>query len=323
MWNIALFLTLLVTLCLLPTAYGNEAIGRGYYLNGVDFIAKPLSGSAGKQVFDDVSINCVEEPAKERRTGQTETYYGSNEDFYSNTAFAVGLEEDVNLAYTFESTLQALSHNSAADKLNGYLMDYHSYIKSKQIIPRCLKNFEPTEEFSDDFDALPSKVSNPGSPASWAKYKSFLRKYGSHVVKEVIYGVSLQIYYFADEARKYTSSDYRVYACEKLAAPQSNSADFMNVCFKVTNKEKQEAANFEISEKKVIRGGTESTRSKLLTGVTQSLINTFTEDEADNHATAVQYKFIAIWDLLSLKYLEPEDKTKTVNLKTYYEKYAD
>ncbi|XP_048590281.1 uncharacterized protein LOC116607893 isoform X2 [Nematostella vectensis] len=271
MWNIALFLTLLVTLCLLPTAYGNEAIGRGYYLNGVDFIAKPLSGSAGKQVFDDVSINCVEEPAKERRTGQTETYYGSNEDFYSNTAFAVGLEEDVNLAYTFESTLQALSHNSAADKLNGYLMDYHSYIKSKQIIPRCLKNFEPTEEFSDDFDALPSKV----------------------------------------------------YACEKLAAPQSNSADFMNVCFKVTNKEKQEAANFEISEKKVIRGGTESTRSKLLTGVTQSLINTFTEDEADNHATAVQYKFIAIWDLLSLKYLEPEDKTKTVNLKTYYEKYAD
>ena len=52
----------------------------------------------------------------------------------------------------------------------------------------------------------------------WLPYNSFLRKYGSHLVKEINRGSRIRQWVFAKSSMSYTEYDFNVRACVDLSS---------------------------------------------------------------------------------------------------------
>ena len=78
-----------------------------------------------------------------------------------------------------------------------------------------------------------------------------------------------------------------------------------------------------VSTTLVIRGGHADTRVELYKDRTIDNIAKFIMEESEQTATPVNYKFIPIWDLLKMKYINTEHFPKALNMQQYYLGYLN
>ena len=151
-------------------------------------------------------------------------------------------------------------------------------------------------------EELPLKIENPWLHNSWKAYRTFLDKYGSHVITAVKRGSKFQRMVFAESSESYSERDFQVKACLPAAGPTSVGKLGVDPCVSVTSCELSKASKMSVSETRFVRGGKRETNSELANGETSAELIEKLMNEAEQSPSPVQHTFIAIWSILQSRF---------------------
>ena len=151
---------------------------------------------------------------------------------------------------------------------------------------------------------------------------TFLETYGSHIVREVVYGSSIYQHCFAESSRSYTKREFGVKSCVEFAGPTQVGKLGVKVCGNISQEEINSVQNMETSSLLVLRGGTPETRAQLYKTRTKDIIAKFLLEANKTHQP-IRYKYIAVWTLLQSKYIGTEHFNKAINLEYFYKGFLN
>lgn len=303
------FILLLLTLAGITTlSYGTSsstqygAIGQGFFVPKLNLLTDELHAS-GAPIFAALPNECIIEQAV-GRTERYDSYYSSTEALYQAVSSDTKISASLKGAYTLGASVAAVTNNIVAgnSEVSGTSINIKAYTKDFVLKRACINTQKLNSQFLKDFEGLEKEVKQPWLSQSWLKYLVFFKKYGSHVVSQVMSGSSINQYVFAKSSQKYSQHDFTVKACVSLGGIANASKLGVSACTGVTQEEAQKASAFSMVKKLAVRGGTSSTRAQLINGPNSELITKFMEEGVEQ-PSPITYKFVSIWELLEMRYL--------------------
>ena len=250
-------------------------------------------------------------------------YYENTKAFYSTLGTQSGLDPSLQSAYTLSASLKVATKSNSSDisKVSGTSLVIMA-LKEKIIVKRgCLDGDGKAtlkERFVEDLERLPVKIDEPWQMNSWKPYRTFLKKYGSHVVTSVTLGTSLKQMAFAESSESYSERDFQVKSCAEMAGPASFGRLGVSACADVSKEELTNASKMSTTDRLIIRGGSKETRNKLIHERSKELIEQLM-NEASDSASSVQHTFREIWYILQSIFEEGSpNHIRAVNLEQYY-----
>lgn len=191
------------------------------------------------------------------------------------------------------------------------------------------QNLDPA--FLADLEGLPvSDPKNAAENSSWADYRVFLERWGSHIQVKQELGSQLSFWNSEDATEKLDIKTLQANACFKLGG----YGIALPVCSNFGNSEKASASQKKTVSKLYISGGDAATRAELLKETSdpvegQKRITNFI-DKAAVSDQAVAFKYMPIWGLLTTVYRQScgqdgkgskacDNFQRAVNLQAAYE----
>lgn len=318
-----MILFILMSSLLLGGVIGDKSlIGTSFFIPEINLLGESIAG--GYPVLKDLDANKCIKTKDLAILDNDEVFFKDTEMFYSSIATSTSLSADLaaeySLGVTLDITTKHVSGNSR--QIRGYTLNMASKTKKDYLESRCKLDAELDDHLREAFENLPQTIKNPSLDSSWNKYRIFLDKFNSHVVKEVIYGSSLYQHCFSDSKDSYSEKEYTIDACVKLAGLTEVGKLGIGACQGITKAEIEEVKYMKTQSTFILRGGTLPTRAALNHKRTKELIEDFM-DEAKTVSSPIQYKFTPIWNILKIKYLGTEHFAKALNLEAFYKGYQN
>ena len=264
---------------------------------------------------------------KQRMTRNDKSFYENTESFYSSMAVSSSISASLKGKFTMGFSLSSASKSTSSGSVDvaGSSINVYTLTDYYEISKNCLNNVQFSKEFEKDFGRLPTAIKDPYKRSSWVDYDTFLKKYGSHVLKTVHRGSRMVQWTFAKKTTKYSEEEFTLKACIDLAqVPTQAGLLNVNACGNYSTEEIQRASRMTTSKKLTLLGGATETRSNLQEKLTPELLAQFLR-EADTHPSPAIYKFTSIWDVLKGRFFGERNASfvRALNLKAYYEGMLD
>ena len=224
-------------------------------------------------------------------------------------------------------TLSSASKSMSSGSVNvtGTSINLRTLKDYYQISKDCLNRETFSKEFEEDFEKLPTKIEDPSKSSDWGDYDTFLKKYGSHILKAVHRGSRMVQWTFAKTSNQYSEKDLAIASCIDLAKVPTQAVLLnLNACGNYSKEDKQRVSSMSTSNKLTLLGGTTETRSKLQQTRTPELLAQFMR-EAETHPSPAIYKFKSIWNVLKRRYIGQRSASlaRALNLEAYYKGMLD
>lgn len=286
-----------------PTETSRGALGQGFELNKIDLLSKELQAT-GSKVFESLDPDACTLTDSVGTTEKDDTFYSSTKSLYSSLSSKTNVGGDMKSEYTFGASVSGVTDKSASEstEISGVSLNLKALSLSTALKQECINDKPLSKKLVKDFEDLDKEIKNPHKSQSWRKYKVFLQKYGSHIVKEAQSGASIYQYIFTKTttSKKVSQRDLTVKACGKLGGAKLAGKLGISACADVSKKEVEESSDKESTTKLVVRGGKAETRVDLTGELTKEQINKFLK-EGQTDPSPIQYSFYSIWTILKAR----------------------
>nr|P58912.2 RecName: Full=DELTA-alicitoxin-Pse2b; Short=DELTA-ALTX-Pse2b; AltName: Full=Toxin PsTX-60B; Short=PTX60B; Flags: Precursor [Phyllodiscus semoni]BAF46273.1 sea anemone toxin PsTX-60B [Phyllodiscus semoni] len=306
-----------------PSKTSRGAIGQGFELHKIDLLSKELQGT-GAQVFEELP---VEECTTDNKLGtiqKDDTFYSNTESLYNSVASNSKIEPSLKGPFTLGTSVGAVTNNIVSEKseIQGLSLNLKAYSMIHALKQDCINKKPLAKDLVSDFEALDREVKKPWLKPSWRKYKVFLEKFGTHIVRETMSGSSIYQYVFAKSSESFKQRDFKIKACLSLGGPTQVGKLGISACSDVSKKDVEESSGKEMVKKLVVRGGKSDTRVDLTGELSKNQINKFLK-EATTDPSPIQYTFYPVWTILKARYIGKEHYAKATNLEQFYKGYLN
>ena len=277
----------------------------------------------GVHIFNEIPPKCILQK-NDSTSVRHDEYFSNTATFYSSIGTSTGLkgtyEADFTLGVTLDATTKSISAGERTVSGNSLKMATKPFTKFVDL--DCINAGVLTPGVLAAFDKLEDVVQKPWLTESWRSYKTFLQKYGSHLVVEVVFGSSIDQYAFAKSEKKYTAREFTVKSCVSLAGSTGVEKLNVSLCANISKEEVHNVTSYEMSSSITVRGGTPTTRSEVLDQRNHTLIKKFM-NEGDTNPAPIGFKLKPIWELLQERVNTTKDMAKSVNMEYYYKGYLN
>ena len=302
-------------------AQSHPSIGRSFYIPKYNLLGEDLFG--GYNFFKRIPDKCIK-TQKLNVNYDADAYFSNTKSFYNSlstqSSLSVELQSDFTMGRTLDATTKSISGNTRT--VSGVTLDIHAARSMDYLEATCAHDLVLNNNVRRSFEQLPRKINKPWKKSSWFKYKLFLETYGSHVVKQVVYGSSIYQHCFAESSKDYTKREFSVKACVQLEGPTQVGKLGVKACGNISQEEIQSVQSLATSSLLILRGGSAKTRAKLDKYRTKDLIVKFLFEANKTHQP-IRYKYIAVWTLLQTKYIGTEHFDKAINLEYFYKGFLN
>ncbi|MDD9944652.1 MAG: MAC/perforin domain-containing protein [Myxococcales bacterium] len=209
-------------------------------------------------------------------------------------------------ALTVEGTAQAMTGSSS--HLTTEFHSTHMDITAVTHVVDFLDNDECSgadnlsQEFLKQFSSLaaidPKAVENS---AQWYPYVQFLEDFGSHVMMQQYIGSRFQQWESSTSSTDGIEWKLEAKACGMVEGTQLGGGWSVSACANFTEEEIAEAMRLSTASRRLILGGTDSTRAELLKEVSKNTLDEFI-DSAENGDQPVRFAYKPIWHFLYRAY---------------------
>ena len=301
-----------------------KGLGQVVYLNKQKNIGDPNPDASLKSIFKSLPDSCF----SKKRVDTTEysrSNFNSTSSFYQDLASEIGLSASFYGTFTLGGTLETKTGKKfgGTDEVAGTSVNIISVASAASIEKDCTSGraISLSNELSDDLRNLP-EVSEPELQRSWNLYRTFLRKYGSHVVTRRNYGASIKQFTFSKKELQYHEKQLNVKSCVDFGL--GNGIPFtLGVCSETTQEDINSVSGLTVTAYTEIRGGTNLTRGELETNRSDALINKLMK-EGREHETPLNCKYTPIWEILQARFInDPKLHAYALNLEQYYMGYLE
>ena len=253
-------------------------------------------------IFDPLPSECFKKIINTTKSSCNFDYYKNTKAFYKSLATESSLSASLTSTFTLGATVSVATKSKSSEKseVSGISLIKQALAEKIYVDKKCLTSAKTStlnEEFMEYLEELPLKIDHPWFPNSWEEYKTFLDKYGSHVIMSVETGSRFQQMVFAESSESYSQRDFQVKACILAAGPSNVGKLNVSACSSVNSSEILKAKNMSTSETRFVRGGLRDTNSALTKGTSAELIEKLM-NEADDAPSPVQHTFRPIWEIL-------------------------
>ena len=315
------FLLSFTVLILLGTVQSHPFIGRSFYIPNYNLLSGDMFG--GYTFFKKVPSTCLK-THKLHRNVDTDVFFSSTSSFYNRLSTHTSISADLKGAFTMGTTLDVTTQSISEDKrtVAGVTLDVHAARSVDYLEKSCSHELVLNENVRKSFENLPLTISEPWMQSSWREYMIFLNTYGSHIVREVVYGSSIYQHCFAESSRSYTKRQFAVKSCLEFEGPTKVGKLGIKVCGGISQEEINSVQRSQTSSFLVLRGGSPETRAQLHKIRSKDIIAKFLL-EADKTHQPIGYKYIAVWTLLQSKYIGTEHFNKAINLEYFFKGFLN
>ena len=277
-------------------------------------------------IFDPLPSECFKKIIITTKSSCNFDYYKNTEAFYKSLATESSLSASLTSTFTLGATVSVATKGKSSEKseVSGISLIKQALAEKIYVDKKCLTSAKTStlnEEFMEYLEELPLKIDHPWFPNSWEEYKTFLDKYGSHVITSVETGSRFQQMVFAESSESYSQRDFQVKACISAAGPTNVGKLNVSACSSVNSSEILNAKNMSTSETRFVRGGLRDTNSALTKGTSAELIEKLM-NEADEAPSPVQHTFRPIWEILKDRFKTgSKNHIRATILQYYYSGY--
>ncbi|OAE31954.1 hypothetical protein AXG93_4421s1050 [Marchantia polymorpha subsp. ruderalis] len=291
-----------------------ESLGRIVYLPHVnlqnDHNSDPL-------IFDADDLESIAKTSQQSFTDMDSRFFESSDKFKQSIAADMGVSGEIRgVSFSVDSEFKRVSGSETEVKVAEVRA---ARLYSKTYLPRGseLNSFPLKKEFLQDFQNLPTQVTDPHVDVSWSPFRNFMNKWGSHIVHVAYTGAVYQSFSSSKSEKNYSQRDMEIKACVKA---EGITGKALEACAGYSESERREASKLTTTDTKRVKGGSVETRSKLASGpATQELLEDFlSEDDVDDQP--VRYEYLPVWDfLLGRSDSDSDDAWRAYALQAYYE----
>lgn len=157
-----------------------------------------------------------------------------------------------------------------------------------------------SDDFLQHFETLPLANSFPNDNF-WDEYEQFFNSFGSHYLSSLDYGARFQIWESSASKSSDISTLLKAKACAKIEGTTPIAQGGASGCAAYDEATRKKGLQEEISERSVIRGGTEAGRKALLSSITTKTMADFIES-APAAEQPIAWNFTPIWETLKAEY---------------------
>jgi hypothetical protein len=276
------------------------ALGQGFFIHKMDLLTAELH-AVGARVFDTLPAECTETDDV-GVTQRDDTFYTNTESLYKSISTNTKISANLEGAYTLGASVEAVTNNIASEntEVSGTSLNLKQTSKDRSLKKDCINSQPLDEVLLKDLDGLEREIKEPWQTRSWEKFKVFLEKHGSHVVKQVSSGASIHQYVFAKSSEHYNHRDFTVKACLSLGGATEAGKVGVSACSGITKEEEQKSSSFSMVKNLVVRGGTPKTRADLIDNINAASIKKFLVEGTTN-PSPITYTFVPIWTILQTR----------------------
>lgn len=303
----------------------DKSLGRGFYLPSSDLESGSLT--KGSSVFKLLPRYCYN--SEDLKISRRETvFFKDTASLMASISKEGNIEASLRTPFTLGVSVDgATKHISGSSRsVKGLSLNIFSHTRQDYILEDCFHmhgvDYDLDDAFVADFKQLEAKIEKPWLGVSWLKYEAFLKKYGTHLVSQVKYGVSLRQDTFAESVHNYSVRDFSVRACMDFAKGASLNKFEIPACSGVTDEERRKSVSLKMSQRTLVKGGCDSTNNQLLQARSPELVQQFL-NEARDYSFPVGYKFYSIYAMLKIRYGNSKYVTQALNLESYLKGYLN
>ena len=278
-------------------------------------------------IFDPLPSECFKKIINTTKSSCNFDYYKNTKAFYKSLATESSLSALLTSTFTLGATVSVATKGKSSEKseVSGISLIKQALAEKIYVDKKCLTSAKTStlnEEFMEYLEELPLKIDHPCFPNSWEEYKTFLDKYGSHVITSVETGSRFQQMVFAESSQSYSQRDFQVKACISAAGPTNVGKLNVSACSSVNSSEILKAKNISTSETRFVRGGLRDTNSALANGKTSAELIKKLMNEADEAPSPVQHTFKPVWEILKDRFKTgSKNHIRATILQYYYSGY--
>ena len=277
-------------------------------------------------IFDPLPSECFKKIINTTKSSCNFDYYKNTKAFYKSLATESSLSASLTSTFTLGATVSVATKGKSSEKseVSGISLIKQALAEKIYVDKKCLTSAKTStlnEEFMEYLEELPLKIDHPWFPNFWEEYKTFLDKYGSHVITSVETGSRFQQMVFAESSESYSQRDFQLKACILAAGPTNVGKLNVSACSSVNSSEVLKAKNMSTSETRFVRGGLRDTNSALTKGTSAELIEKLM-NEADEAPSPVQHTFKPVWEILKDRFKTgSKNYIRATILQYYYSGY--
>ena len=306
---------------LLGAVHSHPSIGSSFYIPNYNLLGEDLFG--GYKFFKEIPPTCIKNE-KIDVTIDKDLFYTSTKSFYKAISTHTSLSVELQGAFTMGATLDATTKSISENKrtVSGVTLDIHSTKSVEYLGATCAHKLILNDNVRKSFEKLPKIIKEPWLKSSWVEYQLFLDTYGSHIVKEVIYGSSMSQHCFAESSKSYNERQFAVKACVDFAGRNLVGKLGIKSCSGIKKEEISSVESLQTSSLLIVRGGSPETRAELHKTRSKELVNKLLIEANKTHQP-IRYKYTAVWTLLQSKYIGTEHFDKAINLEAFYKGFLN
>ena len=277
-------------------------------------------------IFDPLPSECFKKIINTTKSSCNFDYYKNTKAFYKSLATESSLSASLTSTFTLGATVSVATKGKSSEKseVSGISLIKQALAEKIYVDKKCLTSAKTStlnEEFMEYLEELPLKIDHPWFPNFWEEYKTFLDKYGSHVITSVETGSRFQQMVFAESSESYSQRDFQLKAFILAAGPTNVGKLNVSACSSVNSSEVLKAKNMSTSETRFVRGGLRDTNSALTKGTSAELIEKLM-NEADEAPSPVQHTFKPVWEILKDRFKTgSKNHIRATILQYYYSGY--
>ncbi|PTQ27330.1 hypothetical protein MARPO_0205s0001 [Marchantia polymorpha] len=318
MTRLKLCLGLLAAITHVAAAATNSAavksLGRIVYLPDVNLVNDHNSDPL---IFDPNDLNIIARTSEESYTDMNTRFFESSDKFKQSIATDMGLRGSYQqISFSVNAAFNRVSGSETEVKVAEVQA---ARLHSKTYLPRGseLNSFPLKKEFLQDFQNLPTQVTDPHVDVSWSPFRNFMNKWGSHIVHVAYTGAVYQSFSSSKSEKNYSQRDMEIKACVKA---EGITGKALEACAGYSESERREASKLTTTDTKRVKGGSAATRSQLASGLaTQELLQEFLSQDSVGEQP-VRYEYLPVWDyLLGRSLSNISDAKRALGLQAYYE----
>ena len=219
-----MFVSLLLFLCVTlafseatkDTIGESEGLGKVVYLPDINILAD--FHEKENRIYEPLPSECFTKKPLKSSSSKFD-YYKSTKELYQSLATESSLSASFTSTFSLSTTVSAATKRKSSEKMevSGISLIKEALTEKIYVHKDCLvkekKNSTLDEDFLDYLENLPLMIEAPWFRNSWKEYRTFLIKYGSHVITSVVRGSRFQQMVFAESCESYSERDFQVKAC--------------------------------------------------------------------------------------------------------------
>ena len=297
-----------------------QQLGVSFYLPSTD-IYDPVSN--GLNIFNSFPEGCYKEIQEGQKSKEIDYQYSDINDIYDSIATDTSISSALKGKFTMGVTLNIKTNllSSGSVDVAGISIGAATHVKRFLLAQDCFKSAITSfnDKFMKDFNSLPVIIDKPWSRKSWKDYDMLLRKFGSHVIVQVLLGASVRQWTFAKSSYQYTAQQLMAKACFEF-----NGLNLQyKKCLRITREEYESSEHILTSNYLEVRGGKNETRKKFRNNKTRPLLKQILK-EGECFTSPVGYKYKPVWDILMENFSNDRRRyTIALKLKQYYYGFKD